>query len=143
MAIGTKNSNVKVSKFQKQFLVSSILQKKTNKNQLSWASSLLRIVIFIRFLGELRKPWFAFEIVWPLETYRNKFEIIIFFFWIFVKIRINFLTYIIKITYYHNCCNLWQHTKKSVFKKPADRHSLANFCSWELQNRYSSLSSGN
>ena len=56
---------VKVSKFQKQFMVSSILQK-NEQNSLSWASSLLRIVSFVHFLGESRRPEIAFEIYWPL-----------------------------------------------------------------------------
>ena len=44
---------LKVSKSRKQFMASSILP--TNKqNSLSWVSSLIRIVSFVRFLEELR-----------------------------------------------------------------------------------------
>ena len=46
---------IKVSESRKQFMVSSILPK-NERNSLSWASSLLRIVSFVRFLGELRTP---------------------------------------------------------------------------------------
>ena len=41
---------LKVSKSQRQFMASSILPK-NERNSLSWASSLLRIVSFVRFLG--------------------------------------------------------------------------------------------
>ena len=46
---------LKVSKSWKQFMVSSILPK-CERNSLSWASFLLRIVSFVCFLGELRTP---------------------------------------------------------------------------------------
>ena len=57
---------IKVSKSRKQFIVSWILPK-NERNSLSW-TSLLRIVSFICFLGESRRPWIAFEIYWPLAS---------------------------------------------------------------------------
>ena len=41
--------NLKVSKSQKQFMVSSILQKKTQGKLPSWASFMLRIATFVHF----------------------------------------------------------------------------------------------
>ena len=48
----------------KQIMVSSILPK--NKRKITILNILLSIVIFVQFLEELRTPWFAFEILWPL-----------------------------------------------------------------------------
>ena len=46
---------LKISKFWKQFMVSSILP--INKwNSLTWVNKMLRIVSFILFFGELRRP---------------------------------------------------------------------------------------
>ena len=45
-----------VSNSEKQFMVSSILPK-NERNTLSWVFSLRRIVSFVCFLEELRKPW--------------------------------------------------------------------------------------
>ena len=42
---------IKVSKSGKQFIVSSILPK-NEQNSLSWVEKMLRIVSFVRFLGE-------------------------------------------------------------------------------------------
>ena len=58
---------VKVSKSQKQIMVSSILPK-NEQNSLSWVKKKLRILSFVRFLGELRTPYIAFEIYWSLWT---------------------------------------------------------------------------
>ena len=46
---------LKVSKSRKHFMISQILPK-NKPNSLSWASSLFRIVSFVCFLGESRRP---------------------------------------------------------------------------------------
>ena len=49
-----RNNNLKVSKSRKLIVVSSILPK-NERNSLSWATSVLRIVSLVRFLEELKK----------------------------------------------------------------------------------------
>ena len=66
-------SALKVGKSRKQFMVLSILPK-NERNSLSWASSLLRIVSSVRFLGELRRPKTAFDIYWPLQWPKSIFS---------------------------------------------------------------------
>ena len=61
---------LKVSKSQKQFMMSSILPK-NERNSLSWVEKMLRIVSFVRFLEELRRPLNTFEIYWPLGGTEN------------------------------------------------------------------------
>ena len=45
--------------------------QKTNENNSTWGTIVVKSNIFIRFLGELKVPKRHFEINWPLETLNN------------------------------------------------------------------------
>ena len=61
---------VKVKQSQKQIMVSSILPK-NEQNSISCVKKMPRIVGFIRFLEELRRPKIAFEIYRPLSRMKK------------------------------------------------------------------------
>ena len=61
---------VKVSWFQKDFLISSIIPINEQKNS-TWGIYLSHTsgrIVFVRFMEDLRKPKSPFEINWPLVT---------------------------------------------------------------------------
>ena len=64
---------LKVSRFWKQLIVSWILAR-NKRNLLCWALFLLRIVNFICFLEESRRPYSTFEIYLPLSRGYTKFS---------------------------------------------------------------------